>query len=392
MENYTNKLHTNDIFKSYKDLCNCLGEPVKDGNSRKSQIKEWERYFSFNKEGRKFIITEVFDAPKDKVDNRVNNYSRNTTNVKPMMNYLMSEFNTDYLDEYFTISSWSTSLLHLLNKDVCDKSYRDDEELLLFCQQHNIADPKFYRTYVGTVKFITKNLITTAFRGLQKRGFLEYEDGYKFRYEGATCDKTICVDGNFVNNYIDNVEREICELLINEHFPDKKIKGKQLVYILQHSDKKDVLKLYNEMRMQVLNDNNEICCAVNDAIMDMDDDFYRNDFVDGSEGHRLLNLYKCYRITAFDENYSKANNRQEVIDIIQMLALRNIKNVNYTPWFGEKYYPYDNEEHLHEIEKINKILFRGNTKNIISITEIQIENDNEDYELDDIFGNLECAS
>ena len=146
------------------------------------------------------------------------------------------------------------------------------------------------------------------------------------------------------------------------------------------------------MRMQAINDNNEICCAVNDAIMDMDDDFCRNDFVDGSEGHRLLNLYKCYRITVFDATYPKANNRQEVIDVIQMLALRNMKNVNYTTWFGEQYHPYDNEEHLNEIEKINKILFRSDTKNIISITDIQIENDNEDYELDDIFGRLECAS
>ena len=143
--------------------------------------------------------------------------------------------------------------------------------------------------------------------------------------------------------------------------------------------------------MQALNDNNEICCAVNDAIMDMDDDFYRDDDVDG-EGHRLLNLYKCYKITAFDETYPKANNRQEVIDIIQMLALRHMKNVKYTTWFGKQYHAYDNEEHLNEIEKINKILFRSDTKNIISIADIQIENDNEDDELDDIFGNLECAS
>lgn len=384
----TNTLKTKQIFKNYKELCAFLGEEPKTANSKKAQLKEWERYFSFIKEGQKIIITEIFDVPKEKVTKYTSN---NNKNVKPMMDYLMSEFNTDYINEYFTISSWSTSLLHLLNKDVCDKSYRDDEELLLFCQQHNIADLKFYRTYVGTVKFITKNLITTAFRGLQKRGFLEYEDGYKFRYEAEKYNKTICADGTFVNNYIDNIEREICELLINEYFPNKKIKGKQLVYILQHSDKKDVLKLYNEMRMQALNDNNGICCAVNDAIMDMDDDFYRNDFVDGSEGHRLLNLYKCYKITVFDETYPKAN-RQEVIDIIQMLALRHMKNVKYTTWFGEQYHPYDNKECLNEIEKINKILFRSDTKNIINIANIQIENDSEDYELDDIFGNLECAS
>ena len=384
----TNTLKTKQIFKNYKELCAFLGEEPKTANSKKAQLKEWERYFSFIKEGQKIIITEIFDVPKEKVTKYTSN---NNKNVKPMMDYLMSEFNTDYIDKYFTISNWSTLVLHLLNKEVCDKTYRDEEELLLFCEENKITDPKFFRIYVGTIKFITKNLITTAFRGLQKRGFLEYEDGYKFRYEGATCDKTICVDGNFVNDYIDDIEREICELLINEYFPDKKIKGKQLVYILQHSDKKDILKLYNEMRMQALNDNNEICCAVNDAIMDMDDDFYRDDDVDG-EGHRLLNLYKCYKITAFDETYPKANNRQEVIDIIQMLALRHMKNVKYTTWFGKQYHPYDNEEHLNEIEKINKILFRSDTKNIISIADIQIENDNEDDELDDIFGNLECAS
>ena len=384
----TNTLKTKQIFKNYKELCAFLGEEPKTANSKKAQLKEWERYFSFIKEGQKIIITEIFDVPKEKVTKYTSN---NNKNVKPMMDYLMSEFNTDYIDKYFTISNWSTLVLHLLNKEVCDKTYREEEELLLFCEENKITDPKFFRIYVGTIKFITKNLITTAFRGLQKRGFLEYEDGYKFRYEGATCDKTICVDGNFVNDYIDDIEREICELLINEYFPDKKIKGKQLVYILQHSDKKDILKLYNEMRIQALNDNNEICCAVNDAIMDMDDDFYRDDDVDG-EGHRLLNLYKCYKITAFDETYPKANNRQEVIDIIQMLALRHMKNVKYTTWFGKQYHPYDNEEHLNEIEKINKILFRSDTKNIISIADIQIENDNEDDELDDIFGNLECAS
>ena len=312
----TNALKPNQIFNNYKEICEFLDEPShQGGKQRQLQLKDWERYFKWNKQGYKFIITEVFDTPQEKIDNRGGN---NNKNVKPMMDYLMSEFNTEYIDEYFTISNWSTIVLHLMNKEVCDKTYRDDDEVFQFCGENNILDPKLFRDYVGTVKFVTKNLITTAFRGLQKRGLLEYQDGYKFYYEGAKYNRTVCVEGNLINDYIDNIEREICELLINEHFPDKKIKGKQLVYILQHSDKKDILKLYNEMRMQALNDNNEICCSVNDAIMDIDDDFYRNDFVDGSEGHRLLNLYKCYKITAFDETYPKVNNKQEVIDIIQM--------------------------------------------------------------------------
>ena len=167
MANYTSLLDTNKTFKNYKELCAYLGETPTTANSKKAQIKEWERYFSFRKEGQKIIITEVFDTPKEKVDNRANNYSRNNKNVKPFMDYLMSEFNADeYLNQYFTISNWSTLILHLLSKDVCDMTYRDDDTVFEHCGQHSILDPKLFREYVGTVKCVTKNLITTAFRGL----------------------------------------------------------------------------------------------------------------------------------------------------------------------------------------------------------------------------------
>ena len=113
----SNTLKPNQIFKNYKELCSYLGEEIKAGCSKQAQIKEWERYFSYKKEGNKFIITEVFDSPKDKIDNRGGN---NLKNVKPMLDYLMSEFNPKYVDQYCTISNWSTMILHLLNKEMCD--------------------------------------------------------------------------------------------------------------------------------------------------------------------------------------------------------------------------------------------------------------------------------
>lgn len=218
----TNVINQNQIFKNYKELCAYLGEEPKKANSKVAQLKEWERYFSFRKEGQKIIITEVFDTPKNKVDNRGGN---NNKNVKPFMDYLMSEFNTDkYLNEYFTISNWSTIILHLLSKDVCDMTYRDDDTVFEYCGQHSILDPKLFREYVGTVKFVTKNLITTAFRGLQKQGHLKYIEGYKFYYEGEKYNKMVAT--NELNDYIDNMEQEICETLNNEFFCNKKIKGK----------------------------------------------------------------------------------------------------------------------------------------------------------------------
>ena len=385
----TNALKQNQIFNNYKEICEFLGEPShQGGKQRQLQLKDWERYFRWEKQGYKFIIIEVFDTPQEKIDNRGGN---NNKNVKPMMDYLMSEFNTNYIDEYFTISNWSTIVLHLMNKEVCDKTYRDDDEVFRFCGENNILDSKLFRDYVGTVKFVTKNLITTAFRGLQKRGLLEYQDGYKFYYEGAKYNRTVCVDGEIINDYIDNIEREICQEIQNEFYTDKNIKGKQLVHILRHSKNKELLKLYNSMRIDALNENDDVCCAVNDAIMERDDTTYQsNDFVDGTDGCRLLNYYKAYRITAFDDTLPKVDNKQEVIEIIKNLALRSMLNVKYTDYWGEIIHPYNNTTTLDEIRKINNVLFRDVEK-VVTPMDI-VEEVFDEYELDRIFNMEYLAS
>lgn len=385
----TNALKQNQIFNNYKEICEFLSEPShQGGKQRQLQLKDWERYFRWKKQGYKFIITEVFDTPQEKIDKRGGN---NNKNVKPMMDYLMSEFNTEYIDEYFTISNWSTIVLHLMNKEVCDKTYRDDDEVFQFCGENNILDPKLFRDYVGTVKFVTKNLITTAFRGLQKRGLLEYQDGYKFYYEGAKYNRTVCVDGEIINDYIDDIEKEICQEIQNEFYADKNIKGRQLVYILRHSKNKELLKLYNSMRVDAINENNDICCAVNDAIMERDDTTYQSgDFIDGTDGCRLLNYYKTYKITAFDDSLPEVDNKQEVIDIIKRLATKQMTDVKYTTKWGEIIHPYDNQDTLDEIRKINNVLFRD-VKKVVTPMDI-VEEVFDEYELDRIFNMEYLAS
>lgn len=68
-----NILESNQVYKNYKELCGALNEKEKGGKSKKLQLKEWERYFSFHKEGQKIIIDEVYENPKEKIDGRKNN-------------------------------------------------------------------------------------------------------------------------------------------------------------------------------------------------------------------------------------------------------------------------------------------------------------------------------
>ncbi|MGG1664504.1 hypothetical protein [Brevibacillus sp. NRS-1366] len=61
------------IVKNYKEMCNLLYEPVLAGNSKKAQLKEWERYFSFYKDGNKFVIVDVYTEPLQRQDERNSN-------------------------------------------------------------------------------------------------------------------------------------------------------------------------------------------------------------------------------------------------------------------------------------------------------------------------------
>jgi hypothetical protein len=77
----TSNLQEGKTYKNYKQLCEVLEVDPQAGNSKKSQLKEWKRYFKYTKQGHKFIVNEVYDNPLDKVENR-----GGTRNILPHAN------------------------------------------------------------------------------------------------------------------------------------------------------------------------------------------------------------------------------------------------------------------------------------------------------------------
>lgn len=51
--------------KNYKEMCKLLHQSPTTGESKRKQIKNWERFFAYNKLGQNFIITEVYDEPME---------------------------------------------------------------------------------------------------------------------------------------------------------------------------------------------------------------------------------------------------------------------------------------------------------------------------------------
>lgn len=82
------KLTEGQEIKNYNQLCNILDIPIKSGNNRKNQIKDFDRYFEYERQGHKYIITCVYDEPLTK-------YSRSV-----LANYIESLVLNMLVDKY----------------------------------------------------------------------------------------------------------------------------------------------------------------------------------------------------------------------------------------------------------------------------------------------------
>ena len=47
------------VVKNYPEMCELLGEKNKTGKSRILQLKEWERYFEYDKIGNQFLMLMI---------------------------------------------------------------------------------------------------------------------------------------------------------------------------------------------------------------------------------------------------------------------------------------------------------------------------------------------
>lgn len=85
------------IYK-YKELCSLLNEDTKKGNAKKSQLKRWSRFFSWeNPTTHTYKIIEIYSSPKDEQDGRKGNGGARINSgakqkVKEEFDYLFNAF------------------------------------------------------------------------------------------------------------------------------------------------------------------------------------------------------------------------------------------------------------------------------------------------------------
>lgn len=71
VDNYKEIIKSNDFrFNNYRAACNGLGEKVKSGESKMIQLSDWNRYFTYHKEGNAIIVDVIRDTPLPKENKR----------------------------------------------------------------------------------------------------------------------------------------------------------------------------------------------------------------------------------------------------------------------------------------------------------------------------------
>jgi uncharacterized protein YqiB (DUF1249 family) len=154
------------IVKNYKELCLLLNEKEKTGESKKSQIKDWERYFKYRKQGHKYIIEDVYEVPMEKLDKR--NKGNNAIYIKYIETILLYLLSQEVNQTLVCTKNYLMLKLGIVSKNYIDKYYRT---LLVKNKEFKQRD---IDEFDGRAYRILDRILFSALNNLQRRCLLNW--------------------------------------------------------------------------------------------------------------------------------------------------------------------------------------------------------------------------
>ena len=150
---------------NYRKLCDLLGEPYKDGTSKTAQLNRWKRYFSYERQGNAFVITEVYDTPKINDDQRML-YSSYIEHL--LLQYLsLMSCERDGCEIEHSIKEWCI-FLGLASAQVFDERTASE-----YVDGSNFS-PFAFRRIVFEIVSKTRSALLSTLNRLKKDGVLDF--------------------------------------------------------------------------------------------------------------------------------------------------------------------------------------------------------------------------
>ena len=79
------------IYKNYNKLCEAMDWKTTGGNTKVKNLKILDSICKYHKEGQKFVIEEIYEEPKEIINNRKNNGNNGHSTAQYFPNYLVSK-------------------------------------------------------------------------------------------------------------------------------------------------------------------------------------------------------------------------------------------------------------------------------------------------------------
>lgn len=180
----TEKLQIGTVFKNMMDMCDQLEIEYKNStNSRKAIMKEVEQYVELTKEGRKLIVTKVYDEKKEKIDGRKNygqldNRKGNNTVYGDLLDVIL----LDYIRMLPNISYLTINDMALITNMVNENYQLALKNRSLFSKYVenvlNTNNTTAIRNAFYNIRNIINPTIDNSIKRLTRQEYIESEYGY----------------------------------------------------------------------------------------------------------------------------------------------------------------------------------------------------------------------
>lgn len=159
-----NNIDKGMIVKNYKEMCSLLEVESTTGNAKISQLKEWSRYFDWEKQGNKFVIIEkyIMKLPEDFTNNDV--YSK-------YIQTILTKYLKENGDGQFTM----TQLLKLCG--FVNEHYSEVDAIDKYIENQDISftQAKYYLNQLcSRVRTYCHTALIRCLNRLSKRDFLRW--------------------------------------------------------------------------------------------------------------------------------------------------------------------------------------------------------------------------
>lgn len=165
----TSGLEIGMVVKNYKEMCRILRQEVCGGDSKKAQLKEWARYFLWEKKGQKFIILDIYDSPLSKEDGRQNK-NIYVQYIGVILIKILSKQRSSKTPFYITTNQmWK--LLGMINNNYKNISLDDLNDRITDYKVSSFDMKKFYQRCNQRLR----DILFSSLNRLEDRALIRYE-------------------------------------------------------------------------------------------------------------------------------------------------------------------------------------------------------------------------